>query len=564
MFVRLHRQKQRGKVYTSVQLCESYRDPAKGNAPRNRVLLNLGPLDKLGSDTLQKLGEGFLRAAQESRGSGGASGRGRGGKGATEEALALNAWDFGHVYAVSGVWDRLGLSEALQEAGLEGRSSFGASEMIRLLVVNRLCEPTSKWALLDWMEGVFGLGEAPPYHHLLRAMDRLLEGKEEVEQAVARRVVGEGKGTDLVFYDITSTYFEGDRSLNEEDDLRRYGYSRDGRRDRRQVVIGVVMTREGIPLCHHVFPGNTADKTTVAEVVRDLKRRFRPERVIFVGDRGMLTDANLECLLTEEVGFIVAHPLRRNAVAREVIAKVWRRFDRKGDAEQFFEDVRQGVRFVVAYSPQIARETKEGRKERLAQADAWIRARLEALARPAGRGRRPTPQSTYDRIRDYLRDKGLLRFYNLALSEAEGLQVSKDRKALLWEAKIDGVLLVETTDLERTPEEIIGRYKELAEIERGWRCLKSTVKVRPVYHWTERRIRAHIFVCVLALQVERWMRNRLRPLGLSVPRAVSLLQRNKVVELVVSATPTRVTTRPTREQARILRALGLPPIPKTL
>lgn len=561
MYVRLHRQKQRGKVYTSVQVCESYRDPAKGNAPRNRVLLNLGPLDKLGADTLRKLGEGFLRAAQESRGAGKSPPKAT----AAESPLVLNALDFGHVYAVTGVWDQLGLTDALREAGIEGRSSFGAAEQIRLLVVNRLCEPTSKWALLDWVEGVFGLGEgkAPSYHHLLRAMDRLIEVKEEVEQAVARRVLEEGKVTDLVFYDITSTYFEGDRSL-EEEDVRRYGYSRDGRRDRRQVVIGVVMSREGIPLCHHVFAGNTADKTTVAEVVRDLKKRFDIGRVIFVGDRGMLTDANLECLLTEEMGFIVAHPLRRNAVAREVIGRVWRTFDRKGDTEQFFEDVRQGVRFVVAYSPKIARETKKARKDRLAQADAWILERLEALARPSGRGRRPTPQGTYDRIRDYLRDKGLLKFYDVTLSEAEGLQVTKNRKALLWEAKIDGVLLVETTDMDLPPEEIIARYKELAEIERGWRCLKSTVKVRPVYHWTERRIRAHIFVCVLALQVERWMRNRLRTLGLTVPRALALLQRSKVVELVVGATSTRLPTRPTREQAKILRTLGLPPIPKAL
>jgi len=200
----------------------------------------------------------------------------------------------------------------------------------------------------------------------------------------------------------------------------------------------------------------------------------------------------------------------------------------------------------------------------LTQADAWIRERLEALARPSGRGRRPTPQGTYHRIRDYFRDKGLLKFYDLTPSETDGFQVTKNRRALLWEAKIDGVLLVETTDMNLPPEEVVVRYKELAEIERGWRNLKSTVKVRPVYHWTERRIRAHIFVCVLALQMERWMRNRLRPLGLSAPRAVALLQRNKVVELVVGATPTRLPTRPPREQARILKALSLPPIPKTL
>ena len=124
-------------------------------------------------------------------------------------------------------------------------------------------------------------------------MDRLIEVKEKAEPVVARRLLQEGEPLDLVFYDITSTYFEGDRSLT-DGDVRRFGYSRDHRHDRRQVVIGLVMTREGIPLCHHVFPGNTADKSTVVQVIQDLKSRFNLSRVVFVGDRGMLSDANLE------------------------------------------------------------------------------------------------------------------------------------------------------------------------------------------------------------------------------------------------------------------------------
>ena len=561
MYVRLHRQRQRGKVYTSVQVCESYRDPAKGNAPRNRVLLNLGPLDKLGVDNLRKLGEGFLRAAQASKGQDESSAK----RASDSRPLVLAARDFGHVYAVMGVWDQLGLSDALKAAGVTGRSTFDVAEMIRLLVANRLCDPTSKLALLDWLRGVAGFADAfsPSYHHLLRAMDRLIARKEAVEQAVARRLIGDPDAVDMVFYDITSTYFEGDRSL-EEDDVRRYGYSRDGRGDRRQVVIGVLMTRKGIPLCHHVFAGNTVDKSTVGQVVRDLKRRFRLGRLVFVGDRGMLTDANLGLLMQEGLDFIVAHPLRRSSVAREVIGPLWRRFERKSEAEQFFEDVREGVRFVVAYSPKIAQEVKKARQERLARADMWIRERLDALAHPTGRGRKPTPQGTYDRIRDHLRDKGLLKFYNISLSESEEVQVTKNRAALLWEAKIDGVLLVETTDMELPPEEVIARYKELAEIERGWRCLKSTLKVRPVYHWTERRIRAHIFVCLLALQLERWMRNQLHPLGLSVPRALTVLQRSKLVEFQVGGISQRLTTRPTREESKILRQLGVPPLPQSL
>ena len=548
MFVRLHRQKQRGKVYTSVQVCESFRDPARGGSPRNRVIVNLGPLEKLGAETLRNLANGFHRAAGDPLPG-------------EEEPQLFSASDFGHVHAVGSVWDRLKLSEALGQAEIAGSASFPAAELIRMLVVNRVCDPCSKLALLDWLDSVhYGDQDKPSYHHLLRAMDRLVEVKKEAEPLIARRLLMESEPLELVFYDITSTYFEGDRSLL-EDDFRRYGYSRDGRSDKRQVVIGMVVTREGIPLCHHVFDGNTVDKSTVLDVVTDLKKRFALRRVVFVGDRGMLSDANLNALLHEELGFIVAHPLRRNALATEIIGSLEKEFDRQNDKEQILEQKREAVRFVLAYSPEIALDARKGRERRLEASDVWVKKALHKLAHPGARGRKPTPGGTYDRIRDHLRDRNLLRFYQLKRI-GDKVTATKNRKALEWEKKIDGMLMLETTDLALPLEEVVGRYKELAEIERGWRSLKSTLLIRPVYHWTEKRIRAHIFVCVLALQIERWMRRKLKTV--SVPKALFQLQRIKVGELVIGDSRSRVLTRPTTEQKQWLASIGAPPIPSSL
>src|SRR6266545_7904961 len=280
MFIRLHKQQQAGKTYTSVLLCESYRDSDKGGSPRNRVIINLGPLDKLGMENVKKLGQGFLRIAGID-------------KVDTVQSEAVCALDFGHVYAVAQIWDTLGLSRALARAGLGGETTFDPAEIVKLLVTNRICDPCSKLALIEWLDSVPFPGfevNRPAYQHLLRAMDRLLLVKEKAEPLIARAFRDKGKPEgELVFYDITSTWFDGDRSLV-EDDIRRYGYSRDGRFDRRQITIGVVMDSDGIPLCHHVFPGNTVDKSTVTEVVADLKTRFKLSRVIFVGDRGMLSD----------------------------------------------------------------------------------------------------------------------------------------------------------------------------------------------------------------------------------------------------------------------------------
>lgn len=540
MFIRIAKQKRKNKLYRHLQIAESYRDPEKGNAPRTRILAHLGTVEGLGEEQIEKLIAGLQRAI---------------GKTPDSQPQLLFARDYGHVHAVGGVWDQLGLSAALEDAGIQGGASFDAAKLIRMLVVNRICDPCSKLALLDWLESVdYDEAKEPSYHHLLRAMDRLLPVKEAAEPLVAKRLIAGSEKIDLVFYDITSTYFEGNRSLV-ENDLRRYGYSRDGRFDKRQIVIGLVMTRAGVPLCHHVFPGNTVDKSTVAEVIQDIKSRFDLDRVVFVGDRGMLSDGNLDTLLGEGLGFIVAYPLRRNGFATEVVGSLKGGFDRKSEVEQFREDVREQMRFVVAFSPKIAAEVKAVRSERLKKADAWIKEVRHRLRHPSGRGRAPTAQGTYDRIRDYLRDHHLFGFYNVELHSGK-LSVTKNRQALGWEETIDGMLMLGTTDLQTSMEEVVQRYKELAEIERGWRSLKSTLLLRPVYHWTEDRIRAHVFICVLALQLERWMRRRLTGIC-SVPRAMEILRRMKVGELEIGGGKNRILTKASSEQTRLLKALGV-------
>ena len=545
MFIRIARQRQGKKEYRSLQIAESFRDPDKGGAPRTRILAHLGTLENLGEKQIEKLIAGLQRAL---------------GREATEEAIGelLSAKDFGHVYAVCETWNRLGLGAMLNRLEIAGEASFPAAELVRLMVVNRVCDPCSKLALLEWLDSVHFPGyeeTRPSYHHLLRAMDRLIAIKEKAEPAVARKFLSLfDQQVDLVFYDITSTYFEGDKSI-EEDDVRRYGYSRDGRFDRCQITIGVVMTRDGIPLCHHVFPGNTVDKTTVVEVVKDLKERFDLRNVIFVGDRGMLSDENLETILDEELGFIVAHPLHRSNVAAEVIKELGNKFDRTKEEEQFQADERTSLRFVLAYSPQIAREVRKERQARLARSDAFIGNCLRRLLHPSGRGRKATPQGTYDRIRDYLRDHHLLSFYDVDLIDDE-VVVRPDKKARAWEEKIDGMLLLETTDLTLPSEEIVRRYKELAEIERGFRALKSSLMLRPVYHWTEDRIRAHVFICVLALQIERLMRKRLQ--AVSVRKAIDRLRRIKAGELRVNGVTTKTLIRATEEQQNLFKSLDVP------
>jgi len=547
MYVRIVTSKQAHGTYKSVQIVESYRDSKKSKHPITRVIAHLGQVEKLTDRDVDNIINGVCKAI---------------GRPTEKETTLECAWDFGHVFALIEIWKELKIATILRHKADRRGQSFDLEAHIRLMVINRLCDPRSKLALLEWLQGVYLPGldrEKIDYHHLLRAMDWLIEHKEEIELEIANRLVTLfDQQVDLVFYDITSTYFEGDRSIIAED-IRRYGYSRDHRADRRQVVIGVVMTRAGMPLCHHVFSGSTADKTTVVDVVRDLKGRFGFGRVIFVGDRGMLSEENLEFLLAEKLDFIVCHRLRRNNEIKRFITDTHEALTHDPQAEeQYLEDRRDGVKFVMAYDPKIASFFRKRRQEALSKADGFIKDIRARLRRRRSRGRSLTPEGAWGQVRDYLKWRNLLRYYRLQLGSDHGLSVTSDPHSRQWENFIDGKLIVETTQLDMPPEEVIARYKELQIVERGFRCLKSSLKLRPVYHWNERRIRAHVFICVLALQIERAMTLRLHGLKISSQTALEKLRQIKAGHARVNSVKTPLITTLTEEHKSIYRQLNLP------
>lgn len=517
------------RTYRSVQLVESFRDAEKGGQPRTRVLLHLGNVEDLSGTKVDRLIDGLLRAV---------------GRSTDVEAGEIEvpaALDFGHVWAIVGVWQQLRIGTILKEKAVSSRREFDLEAHIRLMVVNRLCDPRSKLGLLAWLEGVWVPGidrETVTYDNLLRAMDFLIERKQEIEREVFESVrTLFDEELEMVFYDLTSSYFEGDRSVTAED-VRRYGYSRDHRGDRRQIVIGMVTTTDGIPIAHHLFPGNTLDRKTVEDVVKDLRERLGLSKVTFVGDRGILSAANREAIRGAGMDYLIAHALRRDADSRELLERCEKSLKEAREAERavvFAAGMlgdRPGDHFAVAYDPEIARTSRENRERRIEKADAAVAEILESLRKAQDptvrrRGRKLTVDGAQLRIHDYLRDHEIGRLYEITLDPSVplGLTVKANEEARAFEKRIDGILIVEGSRPDLTPAEMITRYKSLAEIERSWRALKSTLRLRPVYHWTEERIRAHVFICVLALTVERVMRKTLAGTGTSVPVALEMLGR---------------------------------------
>jgi transposase len=323
------------------------------------------------------------------------------------------------------------------------------------------------------------------------------------------------------------------------------------------------MTREGIPLAHHVFEGNRADKKTLSEVVKDLKERFGIQRAVFVADRGMLSDENLEAILDVGFDYILSLPMRHSVAVKKLLKETEGKWNENPKAaEQYYlDESEEAVRYAVAYDPEMAQQTRKKRTERLEKADRFIKSALARLERsnrePRPRGRPPTVQGTFEKIHDYLRDRKLDRYYSVEMNK-QGLEVTPENKTRKLEEKIDGKLVVESSCADLNAQELIARYKELADIERAFRTLKSTLEIRPIYHWTEKRIRAHVFICVLALQMQRYMRSRLSASPLSVERALQRLQTLKAGTLETPTGTTKYLAALREKHKEVFQQLQLP------
>lgn len=552
MYFRTSTKKEKGRVSRYLQLARSIRI---GKTIRTKVIAHLGPYEEF----IEKEAPSLLQRLSRMTGQ------------RIEETIFEDGQDIGNVLTLLLIWEKIGMTEIFK-MNLKGKIEFDVLKYIKCLVINRLCDPRSKLGIGEWLKGTYFPGMPHKefiYHHALRSMDWLISKKDILEQQIADRFLTLFDDTvQILFYDITSSYFTSDRSIGGDDpeEIRDHGYSRDHRSDCYQITIGLVMTMEGLPLCHYVFPGNTQDKSTVCEVVEDVKRRFGVKNVVLVGDRGMLSGKNIDKIAEEEFRFIISHPLRGDNAVCHVIEKMLpslKRMAQHTDDEVYSETIYQGRRFVISYNKGRAKWNRDKRNRALNKAQSFIDEKLLSLKRSTdgrmkkGRGRPLTPQGTYDVIHDYLRDRKLLRLFAIEL-KGKRIIVNAEQKNRRWEEKIDGVLVLETTEEDLSSSEVVKQYKNLQDVERGFRTLKSSLELRPMYHWTANRIRAHVFICVIALQLSRLMRRKLAGSAWSWEKAIERLRGIKTFIIKNGATERRGITAPDKEQKAICKQLGLP------
>jgi transposase len=554
-----------GTVNEYVRVVEAYRDSGK---VKQRTLAELGRKDLL-VELLPKL----QRLLGQCAGTESAQSTGL-------EILDASTW--GPILAVRCLFDQLGLWSVL-DSTLGKAKGVPFADRAFVLIANRLIHPTSEHGLAGWLETDFvcdrqGRRFMANWHQRnrvrvhfsqleawYRTLDQLLAAKEAIELALYHRLRDLFSfKPDLVLYDITSTYFEGAGPVG----FATNGYSRDEKPHNVQVIVGVVMVA-GWPIAHHVWAGNRLDHTTVSEAIRDLHQRFGFNRLVFVGDRGMVTDDNLEGIIAQKNGYLVGIKRRRNQKLTQWLAAVdeakWiscpvgitareRTNPPRTRAQEIASGI-DGMRVIVVDSDERRAYEQEMRQRSMER----TRTALEKIEQRAAAGKLKQPEKIGAAAERALQRSHGYRYYSWDVHKGR-FRYCENTAGLKREKGIEGRYVIATSETALSVLEVVAIYKELSDVEKGFRHLKDVLAVRPIYHQIETRVKAHIFVAALALLVQRLLHRRLQQAGtnLSPERAMQALATVRHVTIRLDGQPERRGVSAGCPDARqVLKALKL-------
>src|SRR6266498_3990664 len=496
-----------GSVVRYLQLAHNTWDPAAKRS-RVQVIYNFGREDHHNRAALQRLVASVSRFLDPDQALAATVG----------EGLAfVESRPLGGVWALDGLWRRLGIDQTMRRLLTGRRLDASAERVLFALVANRALAPSSKLAAAGWASEDVAI---PGLEHTsddacYRAMDWLLEIHHALEREVFAQVANLlNLEVDLLFFDTTSTYFEpdepdepvardqrghrlpqpsdGDGDGQEAAGFRSYGKSKDHRDDLPQVVVGMAVTRTGVPVRVWCWPGNTSDQALVRQVKADL-RDWTLARVVWVADRGFASAENRRYLRRGDHHYVIGEKLRSgSAEATAALARQGRYQQVAGNLRVKEVRISEHERFVICHNPDQA------------DRDAATRARLVAQLTELIDGADKLPATKRAELRGVISTKpGLHRYLRVTPS---GL-LRTDKAAVKTETNLDGKYLLRSSDPHLSAEDIALGYKQLLEVERGWRDIKQVIDLRPVYHRLEERIRAHVVLCWLALLLVRIVEN---------------------------------------------------------
>jgi transposase len=591
MYLRRHRRTKNGKTHVYYALVESVRTKV---GPRQRVVAHLGELNhdqerrwqrtvrfhnQQGEDRQLRLFPDELSTSSSD----------------DPDLVTINlnsvGWanprQFGDVWLALWLWRHLKLDEILDRYVPQGKETIRPADIVAIEVVNRLCSPCSEFALAEhWyaatgLEDLLGVPDsAVTKDRLYRTLDQLLIAQDAIERDLEKQLGALFRlDYSLVLYDLTSTYFEG---LAAENDLAKRGYSRDHRSDCKQVVVALVVTKDGFPLAHRTFAGNTQDLKTVQTIVAEIETKFGSSQRIWVMDRGMISDESLKFLGESNRRYLIATKRGELADFQNDLGKTgWSRLTKNPQVEvKLFE--REAVHYLLARSrPRRKKERAIRRRQRRGLASDLKK--LCALVVAGKLKKRDTILERVGRLKErYPKARGFVQIHVTATKRPR-LEWSWDRAKYERALATDGTYLLRSNQAGWTAAEFWETYIQLTVVERAFRVLKSELLLRPIWHQYSGRTRAHIFVCVLAyalwktldhLAKRAGLLTEIRKPDLARPRSSPKPRRMtpqvilrelaaiKIGDILMSTTDgqqlaLRRVARPGPDQTRILKALGL-------
>jgi transposase len=556
-----------GRVDEYVRLVESHWN---NGCPSHRVICNLGRKDLLAPHA-----EALLKILT--------------GKSVGMEASAIGAWDWGPMLVARHFWRQLGVESILDSLVKKGGDGRELSDRALALAANRLCEPKSEHGIAWWLEtdfvcDRFGKRWLPEWREdserlaskrprvrvkdqQLRkwygTLDKLIAHKKEIEKQLFLRLrTLFSLNVDLVFYDLTSTYFEG-----KGPSIAEHGYSRDEKPRNRQVLVGLVMV-DGWPIAHHVFKGSERDSETVESVLKDIQQRFGLRRVVFVGDRGMVTSDNIELLRSRQQGYVVGLNRRRRPEIMRYLERAtgsWLECpvgitasEKTPPPKTLVQEVaseKPGVRVFVVHSDERM-EYERGERQKSMQR---VREQLEALQARVTAGKLKAPEKIGAAAGRILSRNHGSRYYDWELKDGQ-FCFFEHPVNLKNEEALEGKYFIQSEESNLSAMEAVEIYKELSEVERAFSGLKDVIEMRPIYHQKTHRTEAHIFVASLAFLLDRALEKKLKSAGIDISskEAWELLKTVRVVDIDLgNGESKRSVTQGSGRAARILKIVGV-------
>jgi transposase len=565
-----------GTVNEYVRVVESYRQDGK---VKQRTIADLGRRDVLTAllPQLQRLLLGQPLPAGET----------------ASDIDVLEATTWGPVLVVRTLFEQLGLWQLFDE--LLGKAHKGPSFTDRafVLIANRLIRPSSEHGLARWLETDFVCdrqgrrfvphwhrrGRVKVHHRQLdawyRTLDQLVAIKERLEVRLYQRLRDLfSLQPELVLFDITSTYFEGAGPK----DFAKHGYSRDGKPQNVQVVVGLVMVA-GWPIAHHVWQGNQLDVAAVQGVIGDLMTRFQLGRIIFVGDRGMVSEDNLAAIRRDGHGYLVGLKRRRNAQLDtwlqtlddskwvDCLMGISARENKTNPPRTRVQEVSSGTpdQRVFVIDSDERRQYEQGKRQ---QAMERTRLKLQKVQARVAKGTLTDPAQIGAAAERALRAHQGYRYYAWEIRDA-AFVFFEHPVHLPREQRLEGKYVIATSEKNLDAQAAVALYKQLTEVERGFRHLKDILAMRPIYHQLETRVRAHIFVAALALLLQTLLEQRLQEakVDLSAPEALQAVETIRHVTFKVNQEHRYGVSAASARAHQVLHALNItslrPPTPPT-